>query len=279
MRVPCIAVAASALLAAPAFGGQDAATPIGSRPDQSAVAPLKAPSDAVQSFRADFERIVAYYASFFEKIGDDLRYQLAVEARETVRALPDEQIAAAFSGSRLPDLTLAVQAVERLERLPVTTGRRVQPGRTPGFPDKPQILGFCDVLPPHDALARSITLGAFQAARTLLAGAEFACLQNAPPPVCVNTSILCVALSVAKDLAEVPLEWLSFCAGEDDSALLQGNYDRLAHIHADIDAALSEIRRLSCDLLRIMHTPEGLRQSDIQSCVGQPGFPYNFPER
>lgn len=277
MRVLCIAVSAFALLVSPSFGGQDAAAPIDSRPDQFAAA-SKASSDAVQSFRADFERIVDYYASFFEKIGDERRHQMAVEARDALRALPDEHLAAAFPGSRLPDLTLAVQAVERLEQLPATAGRPAQPGRTPGLPDKPPVIVFCEKLP-HDAIARSIALGAFHLVRTVLASAEFGCQQTVVfAGNGGNNAWMCVPLAIAKDLAEIPWELMSFCAGEDDSALAQGSYDRLAHIHADIDAALSEIRKLSCDLLRIMHTPEGLRQSDNPSCVGQPGFPYNFPE-
>jgi hypothetical protein len=287
-----------ALLGSPVFAGQDVAARAGRR-DPPPAGPSASASDAVQSFRDDFDRIGAHYASFFERIGDERGRQSALEAREGFRALTDEQIAAAFGG-RLPDLGPAVQATERLGQWPMPIGPSVPAGRTPGFPDKPPIIGFCDAIP-HDPVWRSAALGAFHLVRAALAYAKFGCLQSVAG---TNASAACIPLAIARDVAEAAFDLMSFCSGEEDSALALANYERLAHIHADIEAALSavlaridtkaaeimaeddadrrmltrEFRNVSCDLMRLLHTPEGHRESANPSCVGQPKFPYDFPE-
>ena len=108
-----------------------------------------------------------------------------------------------------------------------------------------------------------------------------------------NTSLICVPFATVQDLAAIPWELADFCVGEEDSALALGNYARLQHIHEDIEEAraaiiensntnrdiiLAEMRNLSCDLMRLVHTPEGLRASTNLSCKGQPSYPFNWPE-
>ena len=141
-----------------------------------------------------------------------------------------------------------------------------------------------------------------------------------------NTSLVCVPFAVGQDVAAIPYELADFCGGEEDSALAQGSYDRLEHIHSDLEEAraaiiandnsnrtliidndnanrtqiinndnsnrdliiandntnrdmiMGDIRGLACDLMRLINTPEGQRASSNPSCVGQPQFPYNFPE-
>ena len=103
---------------------------------------------------------------------------------------------------------------------------------------------------------------------------------------------------------------------EEDSALLQGSFDRLDHIHTDLENAqaaiiandnantttivnndnanrtliinnddanrdkiVNESHALGCELVRLLNTPEGQRDSAVQACIGQPGFPYNFPAK
>lgn len=45
------------------------------------------------------------------------------------------------------------------------------------------------------------------------------------------------------------------------------------------DLMVAEMRRIGCDVIRLLNTPEGQRQSSLSSCSGQPAFPYNFPEK
>ena len=175
--------------------------------------------------------------------------------------------------------------------------------------------------------------------RTILAAAEFACEET----IVIlgeggNGAAVCIPLAIAQDVAAIPFELASFCGGEEDSALLQGSYDRLAHIHTDLDSArtaiinnsntnktevinkidantasiidnidantnlivnndnsnrtqiinndnanrdavIMELRNLGCEIVRLLNTPEGQRASSALACVGQPSYPYNFPEK
>lgn len=45
------------------------------------------------------------------------------------------------------------------------------------------------------------------------------------------------------------------------------------------DLMVAEMRKIGCDVIRLLNTPEGQRQSSLSSCSGQPAFPYNFPEK
>lgn len=45
------------------------------------------------------------------------------------------------------------------------------------------------------------------------------------------------------------------------------------------DLMVAEMRKIGCDVIRLLNTPEGQRQSSLSSCNGQPAFPYNFPEK
>jgi hypothetical protein len=47
--------------------------------------------------------------------------------------------------------------------------------------------------------------------------------------------------------------------------------------NANFAATINELRALGCDIIRLLNTPEGQRSSAIASCVGKPGYPYNFP--
>lgn len=282
------------------------------------------PADRLATFRGDFNKILDGYDTIFRRLGNARGIRMTADARESLRVVSDEQFARLFERMRIPDLSAAVQAVSVLEsHTPARTG----PVRlTPGFPNAPPIFGDCDNIE-HDSGFTFGALVAFQVVRTILAAAEFVCQE-----VVVilgeggNTSLVCVPFAVAQDVAAIPYELADFCGGEEDSALAQGSYDRLEHVHNDLDAArtsiltsidthttqiidndnsnrvliinndnanrdiiladalanrdflVAEVRRVACDILRLENTPEGQRSSANPSCVGQPQFPYNFPE-
>ena len=176
---------------------------------------------------------------------------------------------------------------------------------TPAFPNAPPILSECNSIE-HDSDFTFGALVANQVARAVLAAANYACLE-----VIVvlgeggNGSLVCEVFAIAEAAAAIPFELADFCGGEEDSALLEGSYDRLDHIHTDLDNArtsiltsidthttqiinndnanrdilINEVRKLSCDVMRLLNTPEGQRASSNSSCMGQPQFPYNFPEK
>ena len=284
------AVLALTILASPVVAGQERGTP-------------DAYGDRIAAFRVDFNKVMEHYGSVLGKLGHARGVGLTVQAREGLRAVSDEQLAKVFATGRVKDLSEAVEAAARLDVLTVPRGQTGR-GATPGFPNAPPILAACDDIL-HDPEWTFGTLVAFEVLRTVLAVAEFACLET----IVIlgeggNTSALCIPFSIAKDAAEIPFELADFCGGEEDSAIGQGSYDRLEHIHLDVETARADIltsievhtqmiidndnanrdmiiqtlKNLTCDLNRLVHTPEGQRRSDIVECVGQPAFPFDFPE-
>jgi hypothetical protein len=49
--------------------------------------------------------------------------------------------------------------------------------------------------------------------------------------------------------------------------------------NANFAATINELRALGCDVIRLLHTPDGLRTSDIASCAGKPGWPYSWNKK
>jgi len=278
------------------------------------------------SFRADFSSILDRYETVFQRRANARGLKAVGEARQALKGVSDDQFARVFGKMGRPDLGLALEAAQRLE---TATPDRPSGGPaplTPGFPNAPDILGDCDNIV-HDSSFTFGALVAFQVLRTVLAAAEFACLET----VVIlgeggNGSAVCIPFAIAQDVAAIPWELADFCGGEEDSALAQGSYDRLEHIHSDLEAAradvisnsndnrvlivnndnanrtliidndntnrtliinndnanrdliMGDIRGLACDLMRLINTPEGQRSSANAACVGQPQYPYNFPE-
>jgi hypothetical protein len=67
--------------------------------------------------------------------------------------------------------------------------------------------------------------------------------------------------------------------------VLDGKVDALSDkadaIQATLDilgGGIEGLRAASCDLERLVSTPEGQRASDLAICADQPGYPYDFPE-
>jgi hypothetical protein len=264
------AVIALACVTSPAAAGQEAAAAADARTDRLA------------SFRPDFNKLLDRYDVVFRKIGNARGLRVTASARESLRAVSDDQLAKLFAKVRVPDLSAALQAAEKLEALAPAAGsgapRAVE---TPGFPNAPPILEQCHSIA-HSSGFTFGALVAWQVLRTVLAAAEFACEETlVVAGEGGNAAGACIPLAIAQDAAAIPYELASFCGGEEDSALAQGTYDRLEHIHNDIEAArvqiITEMRSLSCDLERLLHTPEGQRQSSVSECTGQPYFPYDFP--
>jgi hypothetical protein len=293
------------------------------------------PGDRIATFRGDFNKMLDSYDAIFHRLGNTRGLRTVADARESLRVVTDEQLARVFERMHIPDLSGAVQAAAVLESHTPRTASPVN--LTPGFPNAPSILSECDDIE-HDSGFTFGALVAFQVLRTVLAAAEFACLE-----VVVilgeggNGSAVCIPFAIAQDVAAIPYELADFCGGEEDSAIAQGSYDRLEHVHNDLDAArtailssidthttqiinndnanrvtivnndnanrvliinndntnrdiiladalanrdflVAELRRVACDMLRLENTPDGQRASSNPSCVGQPQFPYNFPE-
>lgn len=67
------------------------------------------------------------------------------------------------------------------------------------------------------------------------------------------------------------LTQLSVLVQQDELEILQ----QLILANAD---AIENNRVILCDVERLLHTPQGQRESDCENCSDQPGFPYDWPE-
>lgn len=105
----------------------------------------------------------------------------------------------------------------------------------------------------------------------------------------------------------------NFCAGEVTANQVTANFERLAHIHDDLqadfaalttninqstasiinndntnktaiinndnankDTIVAALSALGCEIIRLLNTPDGQRASSILACSAQPGFPYKW---
>jgi hypothetical protein len=259
----------------------------------------------VQSFRNKFELMLDSYEVVFQRIRSTRGLELVKKARLSMQSTTNQELADLFAKSGVPNLSEAVRAAEGLVNLLPVAGAAPAAAPMSALPNAPPILGDCDNIV-HTSSFTFGALIAFQAARTVLAAAEFACEEV----VVVlgeggNGAAACIPLAIAQNVAAIPYELASFCAGEEDSALLQGSYDRLGYISTELEAAriaiinnsnanrdliianananremiINELRALGCEILRLLNTPEGQRASSILSCTSQPGFPYEWPEK
>jgi hypothetical protein len=198
-----------------------------------------APSpENIQAFRSDFSLALDSYAVVMQRLGNSRGQRLAGEAKVRMDAVTDEQLAALFGRVGVPDLSEMLRATDTLVS---RTPNRDRGPLTAGLPGAPPILSDCNNI----SHSSGFTLGAliaFEVARTVLAAAEFACNEV----VVVlgeggNGSAVCIPFAIAQDVAAIPFELASFCAGEEDSAVLQGTFDRLEHVHTDLESARSAI--------------------------------------
>jgi hypothetical protein len=67
-----------------------------------------------------------------------------------------------------------------------------------------------------------------------------------------------------------------------DTVVANANDNRdkvITNDNANRDTLITELRAIGCDVIRLLNTPEGQRGSVLTSCSGQPGYPYNFPQK
>ena len=126
-----------------------------------------------------------------------------------------------------------------------------------------------------------------------------------------NLSLSCIITDSIYVLAEGVWEHIAVCQDGIDSAEIEGSYHRLGHVHTDLEnvesnlttridtaednltalilansdaiaanaEAIERLRVVLCEVVRLLHTPQGQRQSDCENCSDQPGFPYDWPRR
>ena len=53
----------------------------------------------------------------------------------------------------------------------------------------------------------------------------------------------------------------------------------ISNDNANRDMIVSQLQALGCEIVRLLHTPDGQRASSVAACRAQPGFPYSWNKR
>jgi len=204
--------------------------------------------EVAQSFRENFNLALDNLQVVFERTKSAKGRELVADARQRMLAVTDQDIARTFARGGVPDLTRLVTAARKLAgpfdlpgaSLIGDTSGMMTPN-SPGLPGAPGIIGDCNNIA-HNSSFTFGALIAWEIARAVIVAAQYACEE-----VVVilgeggNGSAVCIPLAILSDAAQIPFELASFCSGEEDTALAQGSYARLEHIHGDVDAARVEV--------------------------------------
>jgi hypothetical protein len=193
------------------------------------------------AFRAEFFQLVDVLQEIATLVNDANRYQRLEEARGLMRQAAPEGIATLLRRGAPPlrpairaNLKLRTLLAERAKSAP----KAVEPS-TPGLPGRPPILADCNNIA-HDSAFTFGALIAVQVADTALAAAGRVCDE-----VIVaagfggNTALVCLPLEIALTAAKIPFALADFCGGEEDSSFLEGSFDRLEHIHGDLEGSVA----------------------------------------
>ncbi len=209
-----------------------------------------APSvEAVNSFRADY---IAYLDSAAE-LTAAMRLKrstaLFAQAKELFEALTTEQLQVVLvripKGSFNGPTKRLRAAADAIKSGAAPAGARagksdnlISP-QSAGLPAAP-FSSLCGSTPPLSADDFFALQTALLVAKGVVSGASRGCDQ-----VVVaagfggNPSLACLPFDIAVTAAEVALEDIRFCFDDIDGALIQGSYDRLGHIHGDIESSVS----------------------------------------
>ncbi|MEO7274304.1 MAG: hypothetical protein ABIX28_23625 [Vicinamibacterales bacterium] len=164
-------------------------------------------------------------------------------AREAMRGLTDQQLAALISRTHMPDLALMVTTTDFLatqaEAAPQSspTASRLLLSNTPAFPAADPVVSDCDGVD-VTAATRYAEFIAKEVANAILAAAAWACNEDI---LGENGSAACIPLAIAADIANGLFDTATFCAGEGTANQVDANFRRLAHIHDDLAEALTTI--------------------------------------
>jgi len=164
-------------------------------------------------------------------------------ARAAMRGLTDQQLAALFSRTHMPDLALMVQTTDYLakqaeatQQSSATVNRQIL-SNSPAFPTADPVVSNCDSVD-VTAATRYAEFIAKEVANAVLAAAAWACNEDI---LGENGSAACIPLAIAADVANGLFDTATFCAGEGTANQVDANYRRLDHIHTDLADALTTI--------------------------------------
>jgi hypothetical protein len=244
-----------------------------------------------EMLRADFLGICALYEDLGSLMGNEALQMVGYEARLEFEDLDWEQLSI-FRDEResVSNLRSILSDFYGQALLAMPEGGDPGSPLTPGLPDADYwpLYGSDRNNPTAMFVARLIV----KTAQGVWSGLSRGCEE--------------VAFGFNLSLACIPVDWVLFGAEEVfdqfgekdsdiDSAEIEGTYERVGHIHGDIelvqdtvdildgklDALLilvEQLRETNCEIIKLLHTPQGQRTSDVLPCADQPGYPYEWGE-
>ena len=100
------------------------------------------------------------------------------------------------------------------------------------------------------------------AGSTTVGQTEVTRIETAETNLTLRVDIAESNLTTRIDIAEANLEFL-----------VLANFDGISANAA----AIERLREALCEVIRLLNTPQGLRESECEACIDQPGFPYQWP--
>lgn len=273
---------------------------------------------AAAQFRAQYDTMMSNFERMATNQGNISILEKAIEGRNAMSRVSDQQLGVLYSKVRYPDLSGGVLASEVLASRPAKSQRKSSP-----FPQVAPVIGNCDIVDTSPSF-RYGALIAKEVTTSILAAATFVCTQDI---LGENGSAACIPFAIAADIAIALFDVSTFCAGEATANAIDTNYVRLEHLHNDLNTGLAsvinndntntsniinndntnkaalvtlinantttivnndnanknamvgEIRALGCEIVRLLNTPDGQRASSILSCSAAPGFPYSWNKK
>ncbi len=167
---------------------------------------------------------------------------ITLDAQDRVLSMTDENLAVFHEA--MPEISRLRQAVDTLAaNTPAPLQNTNDPGRSAGFPNA-DYSGLCGS-DRSDTTAVFAAKVALQAARLVWSAASRGCDEV----VVVlgeggNASLVCIAADAVLFAAESVLEDFVFCDDNIDSAEIEGSYERLFHLHGDVEVLQEHIEEI-----------------------------------
>jgi hypothetical protein len=254
--------------------------------------------------RADFLDICDLYDELGSLTGNEVLRMVSYEARGGFEDLSWEELSI-FGEAREPvsDLRNALSDLNELLLREMAGGRDSGSPKTPGLPDAEYSLYGSER---NNSVAMFAARLVLKIAQGVWSGLSRACEEDIAG---FNLSLACIPVDWVLFGAEETYEQFKEKDADIDSAEIEGSYERAGHIHGDIElvqatsdsiagmvfildekvdvidgkldavlALMEGLRETNCEIIRLLHTPQGQRTSDVLPCADQPGYPYDWAE-
>lgn len=266
------AVVASTIMFAGRADGQETRT----------VGPERVEMADVNQLRADLIEVSSIYFELGTIFQNENIMSAASEALINFESMSDDQLSIFLNIG--PKTTELRSAVANLRDMIITqVSRQMAEANSPGFPDAPYSF-LCGSVRTNTEVFFIARL-AYEIAQGIWSGLSRACEEVVAG---FNLSLLCIPVDLVLFAAQITVDEIANCDEDIDAAEIEGTYDRVGHIHGDVEVLQStvdtlldmveELRLANCDIIRLLHTPQGQRESDLSVCDDQPEFPYGWPE-